>query len=107
MMRNAKCLALCSAVMMAPLTVAQSTAVQAQPQQMLRDATPTYLPLLPLPLDEFLAQHGGLTRLNLQFQDAAASAIAQEVVRQSGVDVIANDDLLDNVKDAPRFSFEA
>jgi hypothetical protein len=45
-------------------------------------------PLVQLSLNDFLARHGGLTRLKLKMKDATVGEIAAELRRQTGLDFV-------------------
>ena len=65
------------------------------------------LPLLPLGLEDWLAQNGGLTRLKFQAQSATAEEIADALGEQTGLDVEITSDMALPVQDPPRYSVEA
>lgn len=70
-------------------------------------AQPRDLPLLPIKLEDWLAQNGGLSRLKLKLDNATAQEVADEVRKQTGVEVVPSDDLQGAEDKAPRFSVEA
>ena len=77
------------------------------PDEISNPQSAQYLPLLPIALDEWLAQNGGLTRLKLKMDGATADEIADEVRQQSGVEVEPYRDLRGDEDKVPRFSVEA
>jgi hypothetical protein len=70
-------------------------------------ARPREEDLLPLGLDEWMAQRGGLTRLKIKAQNATALDIADEVAEQTGLTVVIATELGGDDEKAPRFSVEA
>jgi hypothetical protein len=67
---------------------------------------PRDLPLLPITLDEWLKQNGGLSRLTLKMDKARADEIAAEVKKQTGI-VLVSTGNVGGGENAPRFSVEA
>lgn len=71
-----------SQAQVAPATVVQPKLPMAPPIK-----APISLALLKMDEKEFIAQHGGLSRLNLKMQNASAQQIAAEVQRQTAAEV--------------------
>lgn len=66
------------------------------------------LPLLKMPLENFVAAHGGLTYLTLQMKNATAAEIGAELEKQSGLKIEVEGNLASMAADkATRFSVEA
>ena len=73
-----------------------------QPQEAPRD-----LPLLPIMLDDWLKQNGGLSRLTLKMENARADDIAAEVQKQTGITLVPTGNMDGAEEQAPKFSVEA
>ena len=65
------------------------------------------LPLLPLKLADFLASHKADSRLTLKMDNVTPAEIAQEVKRQTGIEIVPDLSLLGEGEKAPRYSVEA
>lgn len=70
------------------------------------EAPPAPPPLLPIKLDEWLAQNGGLARLKIKMEKATASEVAAEIKKQTGVDVEVGQNFRAG-ENAPRFTVES
>ena len=87
------------------LCLAALSAAHAQPPEAPKKVV-SEVPLLQIPLDEFVAQQGGLTRLKLKMNDATADEIAAEVEKQTGIKLWVKDNLRWGDQ-TPRFAVEA
>ncbi len=62
---------------------------------------------MPLKLDDWLAANGGLTHLKLKMDNATADEIAGEVKKQTGVEIVPDQQLRGAEQNVQRFSVEA